>query len=54
MAPLEIESGHALETFTVTVWGEAPAYERIFQDFPNLVTTTDSLKRLKERLLRFG
>ena len=51
---LGIESDHALETFTVTAWGEVPAYERIFQDFPNLVTTTDSLKRLKERLLRFG
>ena len=47
---LGIQSKRALEVFTVTAWGAMPTYEKLLNDFPNIVPEASNLNRLKQRL----
>jgi len=40
----------AVETFSITAWGEVPAYETVIADFPSLLNSSSNLDRLKDRL----
>lgn len=50
---LGIDSERFIEVFTVTAWGEVPAYEQIVGDFPNLIPAASNLERLRQRLDRW-
>lgn len=41
------------EFFTVTAWGEVPAFEQITRDFPNLNTAYSRLEEMRGRLARW-
>jgi LmbE family N-acetylglucosaminyl deacetylase len=47
---LGLQTDHAVEVFTVTAWGEIPAYGQIVADFPGLLVESSNLASLKERL----
>lgn len=47
---LEIASERAIETFTVTAWGEVPDYETLLADFPSVLADESNLERLRKRL----
>jgi LmbE family N-acetylglucosaminyl deacetylase len=51
---LGIQSKRAIEVFTVTAWGEVPAFKRLLSDFPNVLWDKSKLTRLKKRLTRWG
>lgn len=50
---LGIPPGRATEVFTVTAWGEAPAYEQLLRDFPNVRPEASNLEGLRQRLDRW-
>lgn len=50
---LGIGSSHAHEVFTVTAWGELPAFDRLVADFPELDREASQLERLRARLIRW-
>lgn len=47
---LGIRSIRPLEVFTVTAWGEAPAYEQLIEEFPAICVEASNLVLLKQRL----
>ncbi len=47
---LEIATDHAVETFTVTAWGEIPDYEMLVADIPGVDEGWSNLDRLRCRL----
>lgn len=47
---LEIPSGHAVETFTVSAWGVVPEFETVMHDLPGVVAEWSNLEALRERL----
>jgi LmbE family N-acetylglucosaminyl deacetylase len=50
---LGIASARAVEVFTVTAWGEVPAFDHLVKDFPNALHEASNLGPLKERLRRW-
>src|SRR5437667_2654852 len=50
---LGIRSKRAVEVFTVTAWGEVPAFKKLVTDFPNVLANKSNLARLKRRLARW-
>jgi hypothetical protein len=50
---LDIASPRATEVFTVTAWGEVPAYERLLADLPNVLHDHSNLARLRRSLSRW-
>jgi LmbE family N-acetylglucosaminyl deacetylase len=51
---LGLPSGHAVEVFTVTAWGEVPALEQLLADFPPLIKEACPLENLDKRLKRWA
>jgi len=51
---LGIKSSRAFETFTVTAWGEVPAFERLMSDFPGIDAQFSNLEALKRRLKQWS
>jgi LmbE family N-acetylglucosaminyl deacetylase len=51
---LGIKSDKVMEVFTITAWGEVPAFDRIVSDFPVISAEYSNLAGLKERLQRWG
>lgn len=47
---LEICSGHALEVFTVTAWGEVPTSRQLLADLPQIMPDPKRLAALDKRL----
>jgi LmbE family N-acetylglucosaminyl deacetylase len=47
---LGIRTRRASEVFTVTAWGEVPAYDQLVNDFPKMLPAANHLSRLKRRL----
>jgi len=47
---LGLKTKRAVEVFTVTAWGEVPAYRQIVEDFPGILGPAGNLSRLKKRL----
>lgn len=47
---LQLPAERATEVFTVTAWGELPAYETLLNDFPARLPSQQNLDRLKSRL----
>jgi hypothetical protein len=47
---LGIQSGRAVEVFTVTAWGTVPDFAQLCQDLPNILPKASHLDRLKARL----
>ena len=50
---LGIQSKRTVEVFTVTAWGEVPAFNQLVADFPQWVANKSNLARLKRRLARW-
>src|SRR5438552_587007 len=50
---LGIRSKRAIEVFTVTAWGEVPAFKKLVTDFPNVLANKSNLTRLQRRLARW-
>ena len=50
---LGLRSERAIEVFTVTAWGEVPAYEQILRDFPGVQPQFSNLPALEKRLQRW-
>ena len=50
---LGLRSERAMEVFTVTAWGEVPAYEQILRDFPGVQPQFSNLPALDKRLQRW-
>jgi hypothetical protein len=50
---LGIRSKRVIEAFTVTAWGEVPAFKQLVNDFPKVLANKSSLARLKRRLARW-
>jgi LmbE family N-acetylglucosaminyl deacetylase len=48
-----VNSERALEIFTVTAWGEVPAFEPLLHDLPNVVPEASNLDRLRQKLARW-
>jgi len=48
-----VNSDRALEIFTVTAWGEVPAFERLLNDVPNILPQASNLERLRQKLARW-
>ena len=51
---LGIQSPHAVEVFTLTAWGEIPAYDTLLRDFPAILPQASNLAALKKRLQTWG
>ena len=51
---LGIQSKRVIEVFTVTAWGEVPAFKQLVTDFPNVLSNKSNLARLKRRLTRWA
>jgi len=51
---LGIDTGRAIEAFTVTAWGEVPSPEQLLGDLPNVVPDASRLERLSQRLAKWG
>jgi LmbE family N-acetylglucosaminyl deacetylase len=47
---LQLAPEQAIEAFTVTAWGEAPAFEQVAKDFPQIISPRENLERLQARL----
>jgi LmbE family N-acetylglucosaminyl deacetylase len=47
---LGLKIKRAVEVFTVTAWGEVPAYRQLLDDFPRIPGPAANLTRLKKRL----
>jgi LmbE family N-acetylglucosaminyl deacetylase len=47
---LGIVTSHAVEVFRITAWGVVPEFNRLLQDFPDVLLKSSSLERLKTRL----
>ena len=47
---LGINTKRATEMFTVTAWGEVPAFKQVADDFPKMIRAASNLSRLKKRL----
>src|SRR5689334_21949595 len=50
---LGIRSKRVIEVFTVTAWGEVPAFKQLITDLPNVLSNKSNLARLKKRLARW-
>jgi len=50
---LGIQSKRAIEVFTVTAWGEVPAFKQLVADFPKVLANKSNMTRLKRRLARW-
>lgn len=48
-----VPAGRAIELFSVTAWGEIPAYETLLRDFPGILPEYSRLENLKQRLARW-
>jgi LmbE family N-acetylglucosaminyl deacetylase len=48
-----VNSDRALEIFTVTAWGEVPAFERLLSDLPSILPQASHLDRLRQKLDRW-
>jgi len=47
---LRINRKGTVEVFTVTAWGDVPAWERLMNDFPKILASESNLSRLKKRI----
>jgi LmbE family N-acetylglucosaminyl deacetylase len=47
---LKIASEHAVETFSITAWGEVPSDQTVRADFPNLLADASNREALQQRL----
>ncbi|PYJ84577.1 MAG: hypothetical protein DME22_12295 [Verrucomicrobia bacterium] len=47
---LGINTRRATEVFTVTAWGEVPAFKQLVDDFPRMIPAASNLSRFKKRL----
>jgi LmbE family N-acetylglucosaminyl deacetylase len=48
-----LASAHAMELFTVTAWGEVPAFEALSRDLPGLCADATRQERLRAKLARW-
>jgi hypothetical protein len=51
---LGFKSQHAFEMFTVTAWGAVPTAEQLLKDFPPITPKYSHVKKLRQRLARWG
>ena len=51
---LGFKSQHAFEMFTVTAWGAVPTAEQLLKDFPPITPKFSHVKKLRQRLKRWG
>jgi LmbE family N-acetylglucosaminyl deacetylase len=51
---LGIDTGQAVEVFTVTAWGAIPDYDQLLADFPGILPNASQLNSLRERLERWS
>ena len=51
---LGFKSHHAFEMFSVTAWGAVPTVEQLSRDFPPITAKFSHLKKLRQRLTRWG
>ncbi|HNQ87157.1 MAG TPA: PIG-L family deacetylase [Verrucomicrobiota bacterium] len=50
---LGVAGSHALEVFTVTAWGEVPAFDDLMRDLPPVAAAASPLGALRDRLQRW-